>query len=153
MEVGKKKKQGCLLPIFAQGESNFSLSNPPSSYHYTHVETSSTTYIEQDKVKHMVVANREKILADVKRIILTYVQDTDATVYLFGSWARGQERTTSDIDIAISYKAPLPSGTLVKIRLAFEESNIPYRVEVVDLTYSDEPFRKKIEREGIRWKG
>lgn len=103
--------------------------------------------------KNMRVLKREAILEEVKRIVLSYLQDIDATVYLFGSWARGQERATSDIDVAVAYSVPLPRGTLSRIRMALEESNIPYRVEVVDLTHSDEGFRQKVKQEGIVWKG
>ncbi|GEN35591.1 nucleotidyltransferase family protein [Aneurinibacillus danicus] len=101
----------------------------------------------------MRALKRETILEEVKRIVLSYLQDIDATVYLFGSWARGRERATSDIDVAVAYSVPLPKGTLSRIRMALEESNIPYRVEVVDLTHSDEVFRQKVKQEGIIWKG
>ncbi|MGC4377217.1 nucleotidyltransferase domain-containing protein [Fictibacillus sp. Mic-4] len=99
----------------------------------------------------MSVANRDKILEEVKRIVFSCLQNTEAVVYLFGSWARKQERPTSDIDIAVSYTSCLPDGTLTRLRLELEESTIPYRVEIVDLTYSDEQFRNKVKEEGIKW--
>jgi predicted nucleotidyltransferase len=48
-------------------------------------------------------------------------------LYLFGSWARKEEQKSSDIDLGIYYEKPLSVGTLARLRLAYEESNIPYR--------------------------
>ena len=96
---------------------------------------------------------REVILKEVKKIAGKHLFSLDTAVYLFGSWARGEERVTSDIDLAVWYEKTLPVGTLSKLRLAFEESNIPYRVEIVDLSRTDRKFRNKImsTEEGIAW--
>jgi uncharacterized protein len=72
-------------------------------------------------------------------------------VYLFGSWARGAQRATSDIDVAIESAEPLPRALLASLREALEESTIPNRVDVVDLAETDAAFRDRVHREGIRW--
>jgi predicted nucleotidyltransferase len=72
-------------------------------------------------------------------------------VYLFGSWARGAQRPTSDIDVAIESAEPLPRALLASLREALEESTIPNRVDVVDLAETDAAFRDRVRREGIRW--
>jgi predicted nucleotidyltransferase len=41
------------------------------------------------------------LLERVKGIIRRVVDHTPVDVYLFGSWARGAQRPTSDIDVAI----------------------------------------------------
>lgn len=74
-------------------------------------------------------------------------------MYLFGSWARGQATAHSDIDIAVEPHRPLPAGVLADLRDLFEESHIPYRVEVVDLSKVDPCFRERVLKEGIRWNG
>jgi hypothetical protein len=45
----------------------------------------------------------------------------------------------------------LPAGLLSNIREALEESHIPYRVDLLDLTEADEGFRAAVLREGIPW--
>ena len=92
-----------------------------------------------------------RILQDVRRVAENVLGGYDVDVYLFGSWANGTQRRTSDIDVAVDPHRPLPSGTLALLRERFEESAIPYFVDVVDLSEADEKFRMRVHREGIRW--
>lgn len=90
-------------------------------------------------------------LEEAREIVREVLGGYDADVYLFGSWATGTQRRTSDIDIAVEPRRPLPPETLSILRERFEESAIPYFVEVVDLSETDETFRARVHREGIRW--
>jgi hypothetical protein len=91
------------------------------------------------------------LLDRVKGLVRQVLGATAADVYLFGSWARGTQRSTSDIDVAIESAEPLPRALLASLREAFEESTIPNRVEVVDLAETDAAFRDSVRREGILW--
>jgi hypothetical protein len=91
------------------------------------------------------------LLDRVKGLIRQVLNGTSADVYLFGSWARGTQRPTSDIDIAIESAEPLPRALLASLREALEESTIPNRVDVVDLAETDAEFRDAVHREGILW--
>ena len=91
------------------------------------------------------------LLERVKGIVCRALGHTPADVYLFGSWARGAQRPTSDIDVAIESAEPLPRGLLASLREALEESTIPNRVDVVDLAETDAAFRDRVRGEGIRW--
>lgn len=91
------------------------------------------------------------LLGRVKGLVRQVLGGTPADVYLFGSWARGTQRPTSDVDIAIESAAPLPRALLASLREALEESTIPNRVDVVDLTETDAAFRDGVRREGILW--
>ena len=72
-----------------------------------------------------------------------------AKIYLFGSRARGESTPYSDVDIAIKSDG-LDFKELAKIRFAIEESNFPYKVDLVDL--SKAPYLSKVvAKEGIRW--
>ncbi|MDI3257126.1 MAG: nucleotidyltransferase domain-containing protein [Kyrpidia sp.] len=97
--------------------------------------------------------DRSSVLDQVRRMAVEHVSGTDIQVYLFGSWARGEERKTSDIDIGLWSKSPLPPETVMSLREKFEESSIPYRVDVVDLTKVDREFLDTIRQEGIEWTG
>lgn len=87
----------------------------------------------------------------VRNLVLDELRDIQARVYLFGSWARGTPKRTSDVDVAVEPLATLPAGTLARLRERLEESHIPYRVEVVDLSQADEDFRQRVKEDGVLW--
>lgn len=88
-----------------------------------------------------------KTIQDLKKFLLdTFPQEH---IYLFGSRARGDESAYSDIDIAIESNRTL-SEKLSQARLDIEESLIPYKVDLVEL--SKAPYlRKIIQKEGVLW--
>ena len=94
-----------------------------------------------------------KSITQARSLVQEETGTLDVTVYLFGSWARGEAASYSDIDIAVDSPHPLPRGFLSQLRERFEESTIPYRVEVVDLRRTDPAFRQRVIREGVRWNG
>ena len=57
------------------------------------------------------------------------------------SWATGKAHRGSDIDLAILPKRTLPPETMSLLREKIEESDIPYRVEALDLTQTDSKSR------------
>ena len=72
-----------------------------------------------------------------------------ANIYLFGSRAKGKATPYSDVDIAIESDS-LSAAELAKIHFTIEESNFPYKVDLIDL--SKAPYLKKIiDKEGVRW--
>jgi len=90
-------------------------------------------------------------LDQVEQVIRRALGARRTDVYLFGSWARGIQRPTSDIDVAIGASEPLPPGLLASLRETLEESTIPYRVDVVDLAEADPAFRERVQRDGRLW--
>lgn len=92
-----------------------------------------------------------KALEDVRGIVLDELGSKKVAVYLFGSWARGEATPLSDIDVAIEPHVPLPSGTLARLRERLEESHVPYRVDVVDLSRTSPDFRRRVLTEGVLW--
>lgn len=95
----------------------------------------------------------ERALREVRQIIRDALGESDVTIYLFGSWARGAATPLSDIDVAVEPHRPLPRGALARARERLEESCVPYRVEVVDLSEADPAFRQRVLEEGVRWSG
>lgn len=96
---------------------------------------------------------KKEILEKTKQMICRFFKNKKIEIYLIGSWARRQEKRTSDIDIGIIQKEFLPEGFLAQIAEEFEQSDIPYRVELVDLTGMDEDKRSSFLRGAIKWKG
>jgi predicted nucleotidyltransferase len=96
---------------------------------------------------------RRAILNQVKRTIFNQLSGTSAKIYLFGSWARVEEKPSSDIDVAIEFDKIDDTNrrTLVNIRYMLEESTIPYRIDVVNLHEADANIVNKVREEGILW--
>jgi hypothetical protein len=97
--------------------------------------------------------DREDILNYLKKIIAETLQDQPVEVYLFGSWARKEEKRTSDIDIAVSSHSAIPLSKWVELREKIDESELPYRVDLVDLSKVNPSFKEKVKKEGILWIG
>lgn len=91
-------------------------------------------------------------LSILRKHVLQKMQNENVKIYLFGSWARGIQRDSSDIDIAIEYKSEEKYGKIGELRESIEESNIPYRVDVVDMRRISKDFAKKIRKDGVVWK-
>lgn len=97
--------------------------------------------------------SRRQILEMVRQIVITEIADYPVKVYLFGSWARGEERVSSDIDIAVERSGGVPMELITRLRDALEESIVPYRIDVVDMTEATQELINKVRKEGILWKG
>jgi len=95
--------------------------------------------------------NREQLLNEVKQIVLPAFRAFDAQIYLFGSWARGEERAASDIDIAVKSQNSIPATIFAQTRERLEESLIPCRIDLVNLYESSESFKAEVLKEGILW--
>lgn len=99
-----------------------------------------------------IIETEKKYLSILKEHVLQKMQNEDAKIYLFGSWAKGSQRNSSDIDVAIEYRTGQGYGKISELRESIEESSIPYRVDIVDMQRISKPFVEKIRREGIVWK-
>ncbi len=86
-------------------------------------------------------------LATVERILTEHVPECE--VRAFGSRATWTAKDYSDLDLAVVGKGPLDWKTLGRLREAFEESDLPIRVDVLDWHAISESFRDVIEREYV----
>lgn len=66
----------------------------------------------------------------VQRILQEHVPDLE--VWAFGSRAKGSAKESSDLDLAIITDEPLPIDTSLALNEAFSESDLPWKVDVVD---------------------
>ena len=83
----------------------------------------------------------DKHLKILKQILTKYPY----TFYLFGSRAKGKSYKFSDIDLC--YKEAVPSEIITKIRFEFEDSNLPFFVDLVCWNNMSEDFQKLIEKD------
>lgn len=70
-------------------------------------------------------------------------------VYIFGSRVTGQARRRSDLDLAIGGDGPLGTGLMSDLSEAFDESDLPIEVDVVDVAQATSTFRARIENEWV----
>jgi len=84
----------------------------------------------------------------VKEIIEKYA--ADCRVYVFGSRVKNTVKKTSDLDLL--FEAPQKLGFLriQEIKEAFQESDLPYRVDVIDYNDISENFKKIADGEKER---
>lgn len=99
----------------------------------------------------MAVRLQNPNLLEVRRIVLERLHGHPVKVYLFGSRARGQSRSTSDVDVAILPETPLPPWALSEVREALEESTVPFHVDVVDLSQVSDEFRERVLQDAESW--
>ena len=90
----------------------------------------------------------EEFIKPVKEIIFRFLDPHVYRAFIFGSRATNDGRKYSDIDIGIEGK-PLSGSTLVKIQSAFEDSDLPFTVDVVDFTSVSDKFREVAKRQII----
>jgi predicted nucleotidyltransferase len=83
-------------------------------------------------------------LAEVRAILATHVPGL--TVWAFGSRVTGRRKQHSDLDLVLITDAPLPLGKLALLEDAFAESDLPFRVDVVDWARTTPEFREIILR-------
>ena len=74
-------------------------------------------------------------IATVRAILREYAPGCE--VRAFGSRVTGGARRYSDLDLAIIGDAPLGLMPLGLLQEAFEESDLPIRVDVIDLARHD----------------
>jgi len=70
----------------------------------------------------------------------------DCEARAFGSRVRGAAKSYSDLDLAIVGRRKLPFKKLAALRIAFEESDLPFRVDVLDWHSVSPEFQKVIEQ-------
>jgi predicted nucleotidyltransferase len=72
-----------------------------------------------------------------------------ARAYVFGSRAHGGARRYSDLDLALEWARPLGLRTIGDVAEAMSESDLPYKVDIIDLLAVDPGFRARIAAECI----
>ncbi|OGR38339.1 MAG: hypothetical protein A2051_12930 [Desulfovibrionales bacterium GWA2_65_9] len=70
-------------------------------------------------------------------------------VWAFGSRARMTAKPYSDLDLAVLGPAPLTLSELAALAEAFQESDLPFKVDVLDFASTAEGFRRVIEAERV----
>lgn len=83
-------------------------------------------------------------LNEIRRILQLHVPERE--VRAFGSRVQGKAKPFSDLDLAIMGETPLDFRQMSALKDAFAESNLPFRVDLVDWAVTSDAFRKIIDR-------
>ncbi len=86
-------------------------------------------------------------LAMVRKILLRHVPK--ALVWVFGSRATGRAKKFSDLDLCIQSDRPLGLDVMSALAEDFSESDLPWKVDVVDWSTTNPDFRKIIDQNKI----
>lgn len=70
-------------------------------------------------------------------------------VWAFGSRAKWTAKPYSDLDLAILTNQPLDWSVSAALADDFSESDLPYKVDIVDWATTSEAFRKIIEADKV----
>ena len=81
-------------------------------------------------------------LATVRRILREHVPALEVRV--FGSRVAWNARETSDLDLALMTDEPLSLDRTARLRAALTNSDLPFRVDIVDWAAASERFRQRI---------
>jgi len=73
----------------------------------------------------------------------------DVRVWVFGSRASWMTKDSSDLDLAVEGDSEIGRGTLSALEAEFEDSDLPYAVDVVDLKRINERFRRIVQQQHV----
>jgi predicted nucleotidyltransferase len=86
-------------------------------------------------------------LAIVRDILRRYVPEHE--VWAFGSRVKGTAWQYSDLDLAIITEAPLSFKVRGDMAEDFSESDLPFRVDILDWATTAENFRRIVEDDKV----
>ena len=81
----------------------------------------------------------------IKGILKKHIPDCQ--VRIFGSRINGAAKKYSDLDLVIIGKTKVPKKIIYLLREDFQESDLPFRVEIMDWQAISEDFRKIIQKQ------
>jgi predicted nucleotidyltransferase len=94
-----------------------------------------------------MIALNETELKIIKNIFQKYLPKEK--VMIFGSRATGKIKPYSDLDLCILNKYPLSLETISYLKEAFSESDLPFRVDIVEWAKISLEFKETIENDLI----
>ena len=87
-------------------------------------------------------------LSEVLNILRAHVPEYE--VWAFGSRVHGRNlKPFSDLDLVIITAEPLELLRLADLKEAFTESNLPFKVDLLDWARVNDRFRRIIEKEHV----
>lgn len=95
----------------------------------------------------------DKYILELKKIVKDFLKTEDVKIFLFGSRARQDHNLFSDVDIGVFPGDKSAWRKIMFLKERIEESNIPYRVEFVNLKEVSDDFKNEVLKDAISWNG
>ena len=93
---------------------------------------------------------------DIHPIHLTIIQHIlnkhlsgDVNVWVFGSRAKHTADQSSDLDLALEGEDTIGVEIITRLNCDFEDSDLPYEVDVLDIAMVNANFQKIIKRDRV----
>ena len=97
----------------------------------------------------MTIDLSPEVTLEVKALLSKYF-GSETKIWVFGSRATGKSRRSSDLDLAVDMAGQeIPFDVMAKLSYDFEESNLPMKVDVVDINACSSTFFKLIEGDRV----
>jgi len=93
----------------------------------------------------------EEIHSVVLGVLKRHIRSSGLRVFLFGSRATGHATPRSDYDVAVDAGHPVDWAAMARIRGDLEDSDIPVRVDVVDLSTCSPTFKTVALQGALSW--
>lgn len=71
-------------------------------------------------------------------------------VWAFGSRVKGAAKPYSDLDLVIMSQQPLSLALMTSLHEAFSESDLPWKVDIVDWAITSPEFRAVIDQQKVK---
>lgn len=84
----------------------------------------------------------------IKNILEEHLCD-GCKAWVFGSRAKNKSLHGSDLDLALECKNKIDLKIISNIKIAFEDSRLPYEVDVIDINNIEQYFKNIIDKEKI----
>lgn len=81
---------------------------------------------------------------EIQKILL------DSEIFIFGSRSKRNNSDYSDVDIAVKSTKKIDEKILSLIKFNIEETEIPYKIDIIDLNNVSEEFLSEIEKDLIK---
>ena len=94
----------------------------------------------------MEILNEERVI--IINIIKNHAKDCE--VLVFGSRLKGTNKPFSDLDLAFICEKGLNFKRRIALQIAFEDSDLPYRVDVIDYINVSKEFQEIIDSDNKR---
>ena len=95
---------------------------------------------------------QNKYIEQLKKIVLDELKSQNIKIFMFGSRARRDNYIGSDVDIGLIPEGKIDSSKISLLKEKIDNSNIPYKVQIVNFKEVSERFKNEAMKDIEIWK-
>ena len=95
---------------------------------------------------------QNKYIEQLKKIVLDELKSQNIKIFMFGSRARRDNYIGSDVDIGLIPESKIDSSKISLLKEKIDNSNIPYKVQIVNFKEVSERFKNEAMKDIEIWK-